>query len=243
MIKGILLGSAAIFLVGAQAQAADIVEPVAYVWTGPYIGIQGGYAWGKNDLSAGTPGGGDEVITAAAPVLDGEDGSFDLEGFVGGAHAGLNWQMDSLVLGLEGDIEYADLDGDTEIVDFGGGVVGRDKAEIDWLGSLRLRAGFAADRALFYATGGLAVGGAKLTAEDAAGDQLVEEKDTKWGWTLGAGVEYAFSDELSARVEYRYTDLGAINARGTNDGIGVDDEADLAFHAVRAGLSWHFTGL
>ncbi|WP_162918265.1 hypothetical protein [Taklimakanibacter deserti] len=50
MIERILFGSAAIFLLGAQAQAADVVEPAAYDWTGPYIGIQGGYAWGENDF-------------------------------------------------------------------------------------------------------------------------------------------------------------------------------------------------
>ncbi len=82
-------------------------------------------------------------------------------------------------MGLEGDIEYADLDGDTDIVDDGGGVVGRHKAEVDWLGSLRLRAGYASNHALFYATGGLAAGGAKLIADDAAGSELVDEKLTK----------------------------------------------------------------
>jgi outer membrane immunogenic protein len=239
MLKKILLTGAVIALMSVGAQAADIVEPAAYDWTGPYIGIQGGYAWGKNDLSANSTG--DVVAEFAAAVIDGDDGSFDLDGFVGGGHAGLNWQMDSLVLGLEGDIEFADLDDDIDIFDLAGNLAGQDKVQVDWLGSIRLRGGFAVDRALFYATGGLAVGGAELEADDDFGEHLVDERDTKWGWTIGAGLEYAFTDDLSARVEYRYTDLGNVKAHGEDE--NVDDKADLAFHAVRVGLSWHFQGM
>lgn len=239
--KCLLIGSVSV-LFSAGVQAADIIEPAAYDWTGPYVGLQAGYAWGENDLSAGNIGG---IITGDVQALDaatieGEDGTFDLDGFVGGANAGYNWQSDSLVLGVEGDIEYADLNDEVDILSsaVNGDLVGVDEVEVNWLGSLRLRAGFAADRALFYATGGLAVGGAKLTAKDDDGDEFADDRATKWGWTIGGGVEYAFTDELSGRIEYRYTDLGKINVRSEEEGI--DDEADLAFHAVRAGLSWHF---
>jgi outer membrane immunogenic protein len=238
MFKKTLLAGAAIVLMSVGAQASDIIEPTAYDWTGPYIGIQGGYAWGKNDLSAKSTG---EVIALDAAVIDGDDGSFDLDGFVGGGHVGFNWQMDALVLGLEGDIEYADLDGDVDIVDLAGNLAGQDEVEVDWLGSIQLRGGYAVDRALFYANGGLAVGGAKLKAEDENGEDLVDETKTEWGWTVGGGLEYAFTDDLSARIEYRYTDLGTIKAR--DDEANVDDKADLAFHAVRVGLSWHFGGM
>lgn len=240
--KCLLIGSASV-LFSAGAQAADIIEPTAFDWTGPYIGLQAGYAWGENDLSANNL---DEVITGGdvqglnAATIDGEDGTFDLDGFVGGAHAGYNWQSDSLVLGVEGDIEYADLNDEVDILfsDGSGDLAGVDEVEVNWLGSLRLRAGFAADRALFYATGGLAVGGAKLTAKDEFGDKFADESATKWGWTIGGGVEYAFTDDLSGRIEYRYTDLGKIDVQSEVE--NVDDEAELAFHVIRAGLSWHF---
>ncbi|MFZ5674627.1 MAG: outer membrane protein [Pseudomonadota bacterium] len=243
MLRKLLLISSASVLFGAGAQAADIIEPTAYDWTGAYIGLQAGYAWGENDLSANNLEsevvGGDAAALDAA-TIDGDDGSFDLDGFVGGAHAGYNWQMDSLVLGVEGDIEYADLNDEVDILfsDGSGDLAGRDEVEVNWLGSLRLRGGFAADRALFYATGGLAVGGAKITSEDEFGDKLADESDTKWGWTIGGGVEYAFTDDLSGRIEYRYTDLGKIDVQSEEE--NVDDEADLKFHAIRAGLSWHF---
>lgn len=146
------------------------------------------------------------------------------------------WQHDSLVLGIEGDGEFADIDGDTDILEVDGGPpIGSLEQEIDWLASLRLRAGFAMDRALIYATGGLAVGGVELTAElDQFGSG--RESETAWGWTIGGGLEYAFSDDLSARIEYRYTDLGDIEVEVPRFSF----EADTTFHAVRAGLSWHF---
>lgn len=121
MFKKILLAGAASALMLGGAQAADIIEPTAYDWTGPYIGLQGGYAWGENDASAEALI--DEVILFASEdvTLNGEEGSIAIDGFVGGVHAGYNWQSDSLVLGLEGDIEFADIDGDTDVVDDGGG--------------------------------------------------------------------------------------------------------------------------
>ncbi len=234
MLKKVLLAGAASLFAISAAQAADIVAPEVYDWTGPYAGLQGGYAWGENDVSANNI---EEESTEIlrAVVANGRDGDMDLDGFVGGLHLGYNWQSDALVLGVEGDIEFADMDGDTDVVDDEGLKIGEIKQEIDWLGSLRLRAGFAADHALFYATGGLAVGGVELTLKDGDGDEFASNSDTNWGWTLGGGVEYAFTDDLSARIEYRYTDLGNIEAGSSDDG-----KADTAFHAVRAGLSWHF---
>ena len=236
MLKKVLLAGAASLFVVSAAQAADIVAPEVYDWTGPYIGLQGGYAWGENDVSATGTESTEEARNADA-VLNGRDGEMDLDGFVGGLHLGYNWQSDALVLGLEGDIEFADINGDTDVVNAAGDKVGEIEQEIDWLGSLRLRAGFAADRALFYATGGLAVGGVEISVKDGDGDEFAGNSETNWGWTLGGGVEYAFTDDLSARIEYRYTDLGDIDA---DNGDGDEGKADTRFHAVRAGLSWHF---
>jgi outer membrane immunogenic protein len=236
--KALLVGAASLAMAGG-ARAADIIEPTAYDWTGPYIGIQGGYAWGDNDVSIDE--GPAPAIALDAVILDPpEDGSIDMDGFVGGAHAGYNFQADSIVFGLEGDIEYADLSGDTDI--FSSTTApepfGSVEQEINWLASLRLRLGFAMDRALFYATGGLAVGEVdmKVTA-----DGRDDDTDTPWGWTIGGGLEYAFTDDLSARIEYRYTDLGDTDF--TVSGIGLDGAQvnfENTFHAVRAGLSWHF---
>lgn len=243
MLKRILLASTASLLIVGAAQAADIeVAPTVYDWTGGYIGIQGGYAWGKSDV--------DTNIDPDFDIINSVDvDSLDANGFVGGAHVGYLLQSSSFVYGIEGDIEYAGLKdkADVSFNDGGVGDGGEAKKDIDWLGSLRLRAGFAADRALFYATGGLAVGGVSLesdlsdVAQQGGGLSNDDDKKTAWGWTIGGGVEYAVTDALSARIEYRYTDLGKTDVHVTNeDGFGVKGETDNDFHAVRAGLSWHF---
>jgi len=243
MLKKLLLASAASVLLMGAAQAADIEAPPAvYDWTGGYIGIQGGYAWGKSEAETDI----DPTFTA----IDGLDiDDFEANGFVGGAHVGYLLQSDSFVYGVEGDIEFADLKDKTDIAYIDDATIGdggEAEKKIDWLGSLRLRAGIAADRALFYATGGLAVGGVSLETDlspvaEGIGLSNDDDSKTKWGWTLGAGVEYAVTDALSARIEYRYTDLGKTDVRvETPAGAGVDGETDNDFHAVRAGLSWHF---
>jgi outer membrane immunogenic protein len=234
--KFLLAGIASIALCGV-AQAADIVEPTVYDWTGPYIGIQGGYAWGTNDVDVDIPGLAAGVAAAQDVVLFPPDdgGEIDIDGWLGGLHLGYLWQHDSLVFGIEGDGEFADIDGDTDVQEFKGGPdIGSLEQEIDWLASLRLRLGFAMDRALIYATGGLAVGGVEFSG-DVFGSSDSEDS-TEWGWTVGGGLEYAFTDELSARVEYRYTDLGDTDLTLSR----FDFDVDNTFHAVRVGLSWHF---
>src|SRR5690606_31219770 len=142
MNKAIGIVSAAAFLATASsALAADIVyeEPapytppaaVAYDWTGVYIGVQGGYVWTDLDF----PGGGNE----------------NFNGGTLGAHVGANWQHDSVVFGVEADINYIWNENDYLL----GGV----PVEIgtDWAGSIRARLGFALDRTLIYGTGGLAI--------------------------------------------------------------------------------------
>jgi outer membrane immunogenic protein len=244
MTKKLLLAAAASLAMVSGAQAADIIEPTAFDWTGPYIGLQGGYGWGENDVSVdGSEGEPTVTILSDDPVEFHplKDGSIGMGGFLGGLHAGYNWQSDSLVLGVEGDIEYADIDGDTDIihVDNDNEDEGDASQEIDWLGSLRLRAGFAFDRALLYATGGLAVGGVKVEASLAEAPDA-SNKDTEWGWTVGGGLEYALTDDVSARIEYRYTDLGDTDLDVDHFVIGQLD-FENTFHAVRAGVSWHFS--
>jgi outer membrane immunogenic protein len=237
-----LAGAAAFIICSGAAQAADIVEPTAYDWTGPYIGLQGGYAWGDNDVNFDPIS--QPALTALVdsdPVIlfPPEDGSIGIDGWVGGLHAGYLWQHDSLVLGIEGDGEFADIDGDTDVlVSEGGARIAKLEQEIDWLASLRLRAGFAMDRALIYATGGLAVGGVEFSIDSNETGDSESENETEWGWTIGGGLEYAFTDDLSARIEYRYTDLGDISL-DEFERVG-DTEVDTTFHAVRVGLSWHF---
>lgn len=227
-MKWLYLAAATSLATLPVAHAADIIEPAAYDWTGPYVGLQAGYGWDKSDVDG----------SSDLPDFDPDFGSLNPDGFIGGLHAGYNWQSDSLVFGAEGDIEYADLKDSNDASIPGPGPVEIERKQ-DWLGSLRLRGGVAFDRTLVYATGGLAVGEVELNVDSNFIDD--SEDKTKWGWTIGGGLEHAFTDELSLRLEYRYTDLGKTEAV-VNSGFGpfVAGEVKNDFHAVRAGLSWHF---
>lgn len=194
---------------GAAAQTAD--------WSGFYVGAQAGSGWGNNNNTLSQPG-----LQLSA----------DLEGFVGGAHMGWNTQNDGIVLGLEADVEASFMDADFGFTD------DTFELDVDVLGSLRARAGFAVESVLIYATGGLAV--ANSTYEDSNGGPSEKFDSTAFGFTVGGGVEVAFTETLSGRLEYRYTGLG----KETFDSVIFDPSvilnANNDFHAVRAGLSWHF---
>jgi outer membrane immunogenic protein len=162
-------------------------------------------------------------------------------------HAGYNWQMGSFVLGVEGDVEFSTYEGDADFRYITGPeetFEGTLKMESDWQASLRLRAGFAMDRLLIYATGGVAFADAELTSEGRFYDDGFPDSprfsdsddQTMIGWTAGLGLEYAFTDNLTARVEGRYTDFGS-------EDFDIDgDEIDAGFDqwAVRVGVSYKF---
>lgn len=242
MFKRILLAGATFVFTASGALAADVIEPTAYDWTGPYIGLQAGYGWGKDDLDVDYDPPDGELVTFLAKELK-------ADGFLGGAHAGYLIQSSSLVYGLEGDIEFADMKDKEDFTNRRGDFsLGDYEKNIDWLGSLRLRAGVAVDRVLFYATGGLAVGGMDLDF-DFSQDfpyRLDADDGAKWGWTIGGGIDYAISTSLSARVEYRYTDLADTSLEISSfPGPGIFQDSakahfDNDFHAVRAGVSWRF---
>ena len=236
MIRKILLASVAVAAMTGAAAAADLPSrkaPVAYApvamaysWTGFYVGGQIGYAWGEHK---------GKIYTPANVLIGTQNGKS--KGLLGGIHAGYNMQSGAIVYGLEADIEASNVRGSTAVAAFPGFFA---NARIGTQGSLRGRLGFAADRALFYVTGGVAAADIKTNVSTGA---LVDSASkTKFGWTLGAGVEYAISNNWSVRGEYRYTDFGKhtntliATAPGFNYKEGVTD------HAVRLGLSYKFGG-
>jgi outer membrane immunogenic protein len=159
--------------------------------------------------------------------------SFDINGFTGGVHAGWNFQMDSIVLGVEGDIELSDVDGDNPDWPFGDD----SEASVDAQGSLRLRLGFAADNILLYGTGGLAFG--DLNAEFHDGPAKDSFSDWETGWTAGGGIEYGFNEQWSMNVEYRYTNFDTLSGVTTNTDPGWIEHHDLIEDAIRVGFSYH----
>lgn len=238
------------------AQAADIA-PAAYDWSGFYFGLNAGAAWNnsdiENDLEYTGP-----AIDQPAPIPDitpdqvndfldafGGDLDGDETAFTGGALIGFNWQHDSLVLGVEADINYVGFgeDWSRDFNDIDVPISSSDDINVNsdlsfdanWFGTLRARLGFAADNFLIYGTGGLAYGHLEAEAtitggtEDEFGTYSASADATNWGWTAGAGVEYGINN-WSLGVEYLYVDLGSADwdADVTEN---VDDPAISAFLA------------
>lgn len=221
------------------AQAADltyeppvVVAPAVFNWSGFYAGVHAGYAWGseKDDQSNLFP----DVATDQA------SDSFDMDGFIGGVHGGYNWQMDQFVFGVEGDIDYANLKGDANYSYLGGDVTGNLEMKSEWQASARLRAGYAFDNFLVYATGGVAFADGKLSS---SGYSYItdsnfgsDDTNTHVGWTIGAGAEYAFTPNWIARAELRYTDFGSKTYQLYEGPV----DASWTQTAVTVGLSYKF---
>jgi outer membrane immunogenic protein len=246
------------------ASAADMAvkapppPPVpVYSWTGWYVGVNGGYAWGDStgNLNAfsTTPGGnfGPAVAAGGTPTFLGAKH----EGGFGGAQVGYNWQMTNWLLGAEADIQGAGI-GQTSTIVFpgGGGTVpsvstGRD--HLDWFGTVRGRVGFVASSVLFYGTGGFAYGGVHSSVTNvftpgAAGTFAGSSSDTRFGWAAGAGVEWGFAPNWSVKGEYLHVDLGSSNTTMFDPVNFPTAFATYRFHheldTVRVGVNYHFYG-
>lgn len=233
MIKAAFISTAVVAAFIADAAfAADLApqpvepDPVAYApfdWSGPYLGLHAGYGWGRNDThfsengptfpnSENGPAPAPAPLPFARSVIGGAGASdhYDMDGFVGGFHAGYNYQINQFVIGVEGDIDYTGLKGSGTYSYFGGGWSGKLEQKSKWQGSARLRAGYAIDNILIYGTGGVAFAHGELTNSGNYFGSLYDTDDsnTHVGWTIGAGVEYAFTQNWIGRAEVRYTDFG-----------------------------------
>ncbi|MEP6564466.1 MAG: outer membrane protein, partial [Mesorhizobium sp.] len=183
---------------------------------GLYAGIHFGYAAGKSDLSV------DDVGV-----------SIDPDGFIGGIHIGINQEMaNRFVLGAEADITDDHVEGLTTVT---GALF---KSELKWSGSARLRAGYAFDRTLPYITAGVAAAKYEVTGIVTGGINLPLHDETHIGWTVGAGVEHAFTDKWIARVEYRYSDFGNKDLSAATGPVTA--KVDLQTQDIRVGLSYKF---
>ncbi|MDZ5448251.1 outer membrane protein [Labrys sp. ZIDIC5] len=225
-----LLCSTSVYAADLAAQAVEPVPPVVtpYNWSGPYVGLHAGYGWGRenDDQSKLFP----TVTTTATPVTTSPPADkFDLSGFVGGAHAGYNYQINEFVIGVEGDIDYSNLNGSAHAL-YNGNIARTLKLKTEWQGSARARIGYAFDNILVYATGGLALANAKLSTAGA------DSSNTHVGWTVGLGAEYAFTQNWIGRLEVRYSDFNK-KSYATPDGRV---KADWNQTTVTAGISYKF---
>jgi outer membrane immunogenic protein len=210
-------------LVTAQgAGAADLsVAPLykappapvsqAYDWTGFYLGINGGGGWGHSNWD-----------TSAA--------SIGISGGLAGGAAGYNWQLGNAVLGLEADVDWANLKGTSASALCPAGCTTTDT----WLSTVRGRAGYAFGGVLPYITGGLAMGDIRAATPGFAG-----ASGTNAGWAVGGGIEFALPGNWSAKAEYLHVDLGSFNCGANCNGLPTDN-VSMHDNVVRAGVNYRF---
>lgn len=218
----VALGTVALVVLGGAAQAADmyrkappatpIEAPVSvYNWTGFYAGANLGGEFLRDSATAG-----------------GVRHKLNNGSIFGGVQAGYNWQTGPFVLGGEADIGYGHP---SKTKAFG---VNTMKIEEGVSGTVRARAGYAVDRALVYGTGGLAWANFDTTVNN--GVASAKSDRTRAGWVVGGGVEYALTNNISAKGEYLYEDFG--NMKQTVNGVATSNK--LSDHIVRVGLNYKF---
>jgi outer membrane immunogenic protein len=251
-MKRTLIASAlALGLYADPAAAADLSvgpvgspwAPLPIMWTGFYIGINAGGARSDN------------TAAYAQTVTPGfASASFTDTSAVGGAQVGFNWQMASVVVGVEIDIDGRHWTGSSTSAPLAGDAI--DLVTLsqaaNWLGTARGRLGFAFGDALLYATGGAAAGEVvhsftefRVTTGET---RNLTDSPTKIGWVVGAGVEYRVWGNVSVGVEYLHVDLGSTTLINDASTVGAlafptsqatfTDRSDI----VRARLNWLFGG-
>jgi outer membrane immunogenic protein len=234
-MRGTLVAAAAIVVAAnGYGHAADLPTPslppplpaAVYKWTGVYLGINGGFGTGNSNWSD-------------SPV--GTTGSFPTSGYLIGATAGINYQLGEYVFGIEGDGDWTNLSGNS------GSTCGAITAVLTppvscqtqsrWLATVRGRVGYAFDRILLYGTAGAAFG----NIQTGLNPPSTFDSSVEAGWTAGAGLEFAFAQSWTAKVEYLFVDLPNAacttvgNCAGTAGSIVSFNES-----IIRAGLNFKF---
>src|SRR5688572_5354134 len=216
-MRGFLVGCALMMVVTlpwSYALGAD--SSPAYIWTGFYVGVNGGGGWGqsRHDFEA--------VGTTT--------GDYRISGATAGGTLGANLQAGGLLLGVEGDMNWSDIGGSDSCPN--PNFTCRTRAK--WLATARGRVGYALDRFLPYVTAGAAFGQIRANIPD-----FGSTRETETGFALGSGVEAGIVGGLSAKLEYLFVDLGKSNCGFSCTNTGVD-EVRFKAHLFRVGLNYRF---
>jgi outer membrane immunogenic protein len=235
----VLLGAAGLaYAADLPLKARSMAPAPSWSWTGFYVGVNAGFGGDRTDYPF------------RAPTL-GVAGSADLtsSGGLAGGQVGYNWQwVPGWVFGVEGDIDWANIESKLSAVATGPGVAVTFSAgtEVNWFATVRGRVGYTGwfdNRMMVYGTGGVAFGNTttRLNAAGLGAAFAFSHDNDKSGWTAGAGVEFAFAPNLSWKTEYLYVDLGRDNVfTGAVGGVPFNIAEDTKFHLVRAGLNYRF---
>ncbi len=261
MIRTLLLSSALSVMAVGAAVAADLPTtkgppvyeppppPPAFSWDGFYIGINGGIGAGDNIYNESYSGDGDDDDDDSPYHY--KNTAFSGGGLVGGT-VGFNYQFpnSNFVAGFEGDFDWASIRGGnnwSEGYADGYSEGGGQGTDIQWLATARLRLGYAVTtpfgNLLPYVTGGAAFGEVKNYQwySDNDGDSYNDSYNHTWtGWTAGAGLEYAITQNLTFKAEYLYVDLGNHYLNEYSDPPYYTEYEHVTTNLVRVGVNWKF---
>jgi outer membrane immunogenic protein len=182
-------------LPSAKAPPMYTPPPPVFSWTGGYIGAQAGIQFGQTSWDRYDP---------TNTVFLVSETPYATNGAVGGGHIGYNFQMSEFVIGVEGDVEGTNYNGNGASINNSWANTTRSNIEA----SIRGRVGYAWDHILIYGTGGVAYQNFHLAAQTPPGVFFAGDSFDRIGWTVGGGIEYAIDDNWSLRGEYRFTDYG-----------------------------------
>jgi outer membrane immunogenic protein len=248
MYRRLLIASVGAIALAGSAFAADLPSrpPPVYVppapiftWTGFYLGGHIGYAWGNANTTLGDNFG------------DYVSFSRNFDGAIGGGHVGYNVQFSQFVIGLEGDVDGSAIHGTGYRTPFIGNLLfvpTQVNQSVGVQASIRGRIGYAWDRVLLYATGGVAF--ATVNGSITTPFGYDSASNTRTGWTVGGGLEYAVSNNWLLRAEYRYAQYGTSNIYASNSyalpvlgAVGAYGRRTINENRVNVGLSYKFDSL
>lgn len=234
-MKILVFATATLIAANTAALGADVMTSTSngFGWAGGYVGVHAGYGSGNANAIDLDEFFFDEGI--------GQTHDVDTNGFAGGIQAGYNWQKNALVYGLEASFGYLDIDGVNEILDdpdnYG-------SAKLGLYGDLTARLGFASDRVLIYAKGGVAATRYDVTFGDINDNDGTLDtgssaslSGSRVGYTLGGGVELALSEKWTTKLEYQYFDFGTV---GLTDIQGDMANVDIDAQTIKVGLNYLF---
>ena len=255
MIKRFLSAGALAFISTASC-AADLTSypsasPVPEQrWTGFHVGVSGGNGFNADDPSYSYV----NVPPDAVPILP-SSANLDADGAIVGGSVGYDKQFGDAFVGIEGDMSWTDFGGDAVHTLVGDPSTGfptlrfETDYQMDWLSTVRARAGLALDHWMFYATGGLAFAKVSLDSSVTVGDPPMgvlrgSRDETKSGWTAGGGGAVAVTSHVSLKGEMLYYDVGHISVRADSSDDAQNSiqvtEQDLKGMIVRGGIDYKF---
>lgn len=205
--------------VSAPARYGSAYFPESVYWSGFYVGLNAG------------------GVIAAAPwtdPFDGTSGKVVTGNIIGGGQAGANWQLDSVVVGFEVDIDGMGVRGTTT-----NGAGDSYLLRESWLSTVTGRVGYAFNTWLFYVKGGFAAGNERGTLTSAAGARFNTSTVTPIGWTVGAGIEYGLTHKWSARLEYDFVDLSDSSLRLAGPTGSSPFSVNYALQRFLLGVNYH----